>query len=363
MNNISSDGQLDFSLVRRIPKNIAENTAKWLEPGDVIFCNTNSTELVGKSCLFSGWNEKCTYSNHLTRLRANHKHVIPQWLLLSLRQLWLEGYFATNCTEFIGQSAFNKDKLCGVEIPIPPLPEQQRIVARIDELTKRLDHARKLRKETAISVEALIPATMAKCFTPDENWIEDSLGNLCAMKTGKTPPTKHPAYFEGTIPFVCPADLGITLQIQSAERSISEKAVADNKAVLFNPGTVLLVCIGSTVGKVGLATIPLCTNQQITGLVFNKDIIPEYAAWYLSLQKEVIRNAAAGGGVPIINQNGVAQLPFQYPKDKTTQRRIVDYLNGLRDKADQLKKHQAEVDAELDSFLPALLAKAFRGEL
>ncbi len=45
------------------------------------------------------------------------------------------------------------------------------------------------------------------------------------------------------------------------------------------------------------------------------------------------------------------------------QRYIVDYLNGLQVKADELKRLQAETEAELASFVPALFAKAFRGEL
>ena len=126
---------------------------------------------------------------------------------------------------------------------------------------------------------------------------------------------------------------------------------------------MLLVCIGSTIGKVGLSARRLCTNQQITGLVFNDGVLPEYAAWFLTQQRETVRNAAAGGGVPIINQNGVGQLSMRFPEDKAEQRRIVVYLNSLQAKAEELKQLQTETEAELAAFTPALLAKAFRGEL
>lgn len=144
MNNISVDGNVDFSLIRRIPKTIADEKNRWLKPGDVLFCNTNSTELVGKTCLFKGWEEPCTYSNHLTLIRANENNILPQWLSLSIRRLWTDGYFALNCKEFVGQSSFSNDKLKAIKIPVPPLMEQRRLVARIENLTHRAETAGKI---------------------------------------------------------------------------------------------------------------------------------------------------------------------------------------------------------------------------
>jgi type I restriction enzyme, S subunit len=164
MNNISRDGFLDMKLVRRIPISIAEKANKWLDAGDVVFNNTNSTELVGKSLVFPGWSERCTYSNHLTRLRCNTKTITTEWLYFCLRELWLSGFFAANCTEFIGQSAFNKDKLEEIEIPVPPLEEQMRIVERIEEFTKRVEQAKDITRNALTELETFTPALLAKAF-------------------------------------------------------------------------------------------------------------------------------------------------------------------------------------------------------
>ena len=153
-----------MSLVRRIPKDKAEISGKWLETGDIIFNNTNSTELVGKTCIFLGWKERCTFSNHLTRLRCNPSVLISEWLYVCLRELWLSGYFAANCVEFVGQSAFNSNKLKELEIPVPPLPEQRRIVKRIEELTRRVGETRKLIREAEAELAAFTPALLAKAF-------------------------------------------------------------------------------------------------------------------------------------------------------------------------------------------------------
>ena len=64
-----------------------------------------------------------------------------------------------------------------------------------------------------------------------------------------------------------------------------------------------------------------------------------------------------------INQKGIGQITLKFPKDKVEQRYIVKYLDSLRSKAEELRRLQDETEAELATFTPALLAKAFRGEL
>ena len=64
-----------------------------------------------------------------------------------------------------------------------------------------------------------------------------------------------------------------------------------------------------------------------------------------------------------INQKGIGQITLKFPKDKVEQRYIVKYLDSLRSKAEELRRLQDETEAEFATFTPALLAKAFRGEL
>jgi len=82
----------------------------------------------------------------------------------------------------------------------------------------------------------------------------------------------------------------------------------------------------------------------------------------LSLWEEVFMGIEDGNR-PNMNGTKLANLEIPFPTDLNEQRHIVEYLNGLRAKADDLKRLQAETDAELTAFTPALLAKAFRGEL
>lgn len=256
-----------------------------------------------------------------------------------------------------------RDLLYQTEIPVPSLNEQRLIATRIEELTRRAEEVQRLRQEAMEKVSIVMHAVIQSILGNSVDFVQTPIGNICSMKTGKTPPTKQIKYFDGDVLFVCPSDLGKSLKISKSERHLTKKAVADGKANLFKTGTVLLVGIGSTVGKVGIAECDLCTNQQITGIVFNDSVLPEYAVWYLSTQRDVIRNAAAGGGVPIINQQGISQLVIWHPNSIDTQRAIVRKLDVLQEKLDELTAEQNSVDEELAAFQSALLAKAFLGEL
>jgi len=141
----------------------------------------------------------------------------------------------------------------------------------------------------------------------------------------------------------------------------SETAVRDGKARLFSAGTVLLVAIGGSLGKVGMAHEQCSANQQITGIKFNTEIQPEYGFWWMRRLGKDLMAAAPQATLPIINQTRIGQFQIVIPP-LPDQRRIVAYLDGLQTKVDALKQLQAETAKELDAMMPSVLDRAFRGE-
>jgi type I restriction enzyme S subunit len=109
-----------------IPKDVEKYL---LRPGDVLFNNTNSVDLIGKTAIFKGEFPKCVYSNHLTRIRVNSNEVIPEWILYLLIRKWRRGVFKAICHRHVHQAGINNRDLLSLKIPLPSLSEQREIVS------------------------------------------------------------------------------------------------------------------------------------------------------------------------------------------------------------------------------------------
>lgn len=165
MNNLDTRGHFVWDDVLRVPKEGNNVEPFLLVPGDVLFNNTNSTELVGKSALFTGYVEPIVYSNHFTRLRTVRDALLPEILANWLNQQWQQGVFATICNSWIGQSAVKADKLLNLEIPLPPLHEQRRIAAILKAQMAAVEKARAAAEAELTAINALPAALLRRAFS------------------------------------------------------------------------------------------------------------------------------------------------------------------------------------------------------
>ena len=131
------------------------------------------------------------------------------------------------------------------------------------------------------------------------SWEKMNLGVLAKLVTGKTPSTKIPEYFQGQYLWVNPSDFG-RKYIDTTKRTISKEALAAKQCNLLPKGTILLSCIGE-IGKVGILSKEGTTNQQITGLIPNELIHPEYLYYYLLSKKAEVESLANKAVVAILN--------------------------------------------------------------
>lgn len=154
--NIAMNGQLDFTETAYLPPDMVDTRVYSLKKGDVIFNNTNSKELVGKAAIVDN-DIVCGFSNHLTRLRTDRSIVKPEWLLLALRLHWLSGLFHKKSRKWIGQAGINTPALLNMEIPVPSISIQEKIISDLDKSTKQLDNL--LRLSSAIEEEMKILRT------------------------------------------------------------------------------------------------------------------------------------------------------------------------------------------------------------
>lgn len=172
-----------------------------------------------------------------------------------------------------------------------------------------------------------------------EDWDVVPIGGLGEVRTGGTPPTNRRELYGGGYLFVSPADIGANKYINRTEKTLSLEGFRSSR--IFPAGSSLFVCIGSTIGKVGLAAVDLCSNQQINSVFPGVNVDSEFL--YYSLLHASPRIAALAGeqAVPIINKSAFSANLIALPG---------------KDEQLAIAKALSDADARIEA-LEALLAK------
>lgn len=305
---------------------------------------------------------ECCIGRGLAAIRCKHK-VIPKYLLYAIRNIE-DDIAASVQDQGGGFTAIKREQLENVEIPVPPLPEQHRIVARIKELTRRVEETRKLRLAAVKEIERYIPATIASVFGDGQNhgWVTKKISAICEKpQYGHTESASHES--------VGPKFLRIT-DIQKGKvdwNNVPYCQCNDVDKYRLKAGDIVFARTGATTGKSFLIKDPpeAVFASYLIRLRVGLSILSEFLYWHFqsSTYWAAVSSGIDDGNRPNMNGTKLANLEVPFPEDKNEQRRIVGYLNSLQSKAEELKRLQEETEAELATFVPALLAKAFRGEL
>lgn len=158
--NISAKGDIDLSNLKYIEEKDYEPLLK----GDILFNNTNSPELLGKTSYIKQ-NTNWAYSNHMTRIRVYDDFINPAWIAYVLHHLFLIGYFKMNCIHHVNQASINTNFLAEkVFIPLPPLPEQHQIVSEIEARFSVADQIEKIVEQSLKQAERLRQSILKRAF-------------------------------------------------------------------------------------------------------------------------------------------------------------------------------------------------------
>jgi type I restriction enzyme S subunit len=157
-----------------------------------------------------------------------------------------------------------------------------------------------------------------------EGWKRFRVDEVGSVITGNTPPTNDAGNYGGEIPFITPGDIGRGKYIDTAERTLSETGV--KHARLLPVGSVVVTCIGSSIGKIGLTTQPSASNQQINAIVICENHDPEYVYYQLEFYSEALRRLAGTQAVPIVNKSTFEGLILRFPHFQDEETEITDVL-------------------------------------
>ena len=143
-------------------------------------------------------------------------------------------------------------------------------------------------------------------------WEKCKVGDFGKIITGNTPPTKDLENYEnGQYLWVSPADLGLLKSITETKTKLSKKGFG--KTRVLPTGSVLVTCIGSTIGKMGMTTKETSTNQQINAIVVDKSNNNEFVYYAVQSAFPKYLSSIAVQAVPIISKSSFELLPNYRP--------------------------------------------------
>ncbi|EII5632436.1 restriction endonuclease subunit S [Vibrio cholerae] len=212
----------------------------------------------------------------------------------------------------------------------------------------------KLVKEKIIRESKSLPVVSRKeqPFVLPKGWVWERLGNVGIGATGKTPSTKQPIFFEGSIPFIGPGQINQNGEILAPEKFLSCDGLLNSTEAI--EGDILMVCIGGSIGKTAIARQTVGFNQQINAI---RALQMPSAYLYTSLStdsflQELLKKAT-GSATPIINRRKWEELLVPIaPLDE--QHRIVAKVDELMALCDQLEQ-QTEASIEAHQVLVTTL--------
>ena len=319
-------------------------TGTLLPAGAVLVCCIGSLGKIG----FAG--RPLVTNQQINAIVFDGKKIDPRYGFFACRLLkpQLESMAPATTVPIVNKSRFSE-----LKIPVPPLKEQRRIAAILDQA----ETLRTQRRTALALLDSLTQSLFLDMFgdpaTNSRKWPVKRLKDLGQVITGGTPPSSKEGMFDGPIPFITPGDLESE---EPVRRSVTEAGAKEVNVV--RAGATLVCCIGATIGKVGMAQKDSAFNQQLNAVVWGSDISDNYGYEVMRFFKPTIISWGASTTLPILKKSSFEQIEIPVPP-VPLQELFTDRLKHISN----LKELHKSALLGFDNLFNALQSKAFAGEL
>jgi len=255
--------------------------------------------------------------------------------------------------------------ILSIQIPLPPLSTQKKIVAKLDAIFAETDKATAAAEANAKNAEALFQSYLSQIFkNKSTDWKETTLNKVCKITNGSTTKRDNPKYWdEGTVSWFTIEDIRrFGRVITETTQHVTQYALEDTSLKILPPNSVVLCCTAS-VGEYAIIKKEMATNQQFNGLtVTDKNLLPEFLFWYAATMKSMLLSVSGKVTIDFIPISRLKSLPIIFPTVEK-QMKIVDGLNSIDSQIKFIKEQYLKKKNELSLLKQSILKQAFAGEL
>jgi type I restriction enzyme S subunit len=316
-------------------------------------------------------NDGCYVSNEFPCFQVNEERLDVRFLRWWFHQelAWSKALGLSQGATPTSRNRLKEEHFLSMKITLPPLGEQRRVVALIEELLAKINEARSLREQTTEEAEALLRSQCHKVFSALERKHQPREFSSFHPHVTSGPRDWGKHYAKDGYRFYRAQDIGPTGQIlDDSKIFIVPPPGGQGRSAMPQIGDLLLVITGATVGRVnvyGEGLEPGFVSQHVAICRLPaEEVNPQFALWGLRAPQgqAQLLGQQYGQGKPGLNLSNIRSLRLPFPTLQE-QQKIVETLDALQSQVDGLKRLHSESSAELEAMLPAILARAFKGEM
>jgi type I restriction enzyme S subunit len=257
-----------------------------------------------------------------------------------------------------------KSELLNIPMPVPPLAEQRRIVAILDEAFEAIAIAKANTEENLKNARELFTNGLERIFSEvATRGRRVALETIGATQTGSTPKSSEPENLGDYLPFVKPGDFNRDGSITFDNDGLSESGAKKARRVKAN--SALMVCIGATIGKCGFTDREIATNQQVNAWTPTTTVSAKFIYHQMTTAdfQRRVRQSAGQATLPIINKSKWSALTVVVPPTLDEQLALAGSLDSLLAESMNLEAVYERKLIALDELKKSLLHQAFSGAL
>lgn len=298
------------------------------------------------------WSEKDFWPIDTTYYVVIDENMSLRWLYYKLAFLELKKLNTAS-----GVPGLNREEVYKLEILLPPKPEQEKIAEILSAVDEDIEKTEEVIRETERMKRGLMRELLTKGIghtkfkktklgeIPDK-WDIQPLDKVAReFIGGGTPSRSVSRYWNGEIPWLTVKDFPQNFYVQGSSEYITEEGLK-NSASNIVPKDSVITAIRVGLGRTFLNTIPLAINQDLRGIVPNKDIATsEFLTWFLISIGDQISADGSGSTVKGITLDKLKNYLIPIP-DKTEQEKIVEILSGVDERISvnkQLKEQRVQL--------------------
>ena len=330
-----------------------------LECGDILMTHINSPKHLGKCAIYEGIPEQLIHGMNLLNLRPNRTISFPKYLQFYLNSDYFKNQVKKISNQSVNQASFSSGNLKKLKIPLPPLPEQQKIASILDAADNlRQKDQQLIEKYTALS-QSLFLEMFGDPVSNPMGWGKKPLKDVGIVRTGNTPSRENLEYYGAHIEWIKTTNINTpSMYLTQAEEYLSEAGLKIARCV--NAGSLLITCIAgskSVIGNVAIADRQVAFNQQINSFTpLDGNVLFFYSLFKAG--KKHIQSFSTDSMKGMINKSKFESIDFIIPP--------IEQQNQFAERIQSIEAQKQLALASLEkseNLFNSLLQRAFKGEL